>query len=44
MAFHRFIKSMLRGEKVYVYGDGRQMRDFTYVEDVVEATITAWSP
>jgi len=41
MAFHRFIKSMLRGEKIYVYGDGRQMRDFTYVEDVVEATIAA---
>ena len=32
---------MLRGEKVYVYGDGRQMRDFTYVEDVAEATIAA---
>lgn len=41
MAFHRFIKSMLRGEKLYVYGDGRQMRDFTYVEDVAEATIIA---
>lgn len=39
MAFHKFIKSMLKGEPIYVYGDGQQARDFTYIEDVVEATI-----
>jgi UDP-glucose 4-epimerase len=39
MAFHKFIKSMLKGESIYVYGDGQQARDFTYVKDIVEATI-----
>jgi UDP-glucose 4-epimerase len=39
MAFHKFIKSMLKSEPIYVYGDGQQARDFTYIEDIVEATI-----
>jgi len=41
MAFHRFIKAMLKGEPIQIYGDGSQMRDFTYVEDVIEATVLA---
>ena len=41
MAFHRFIKSMLRSEPIHIYGDGSQMRDFTYIDDVVNATIRA---
>lgn len=36
-----FISRMLRDEKVVVYGDGEQTRDFTYVEDVVEANLRA---
>jgi|Deesub1362A_J573_1020465.scaffolds.fasta_scaffold00600_2 UDP-glucose 4-epimerase len=41
MAFHRFIKAMLTGDKIEVYGDGKQTRDFTYVSDAVNATISA---
>lgn len=41
MAFHKFIRAMLRGERISVYGDGEQTRDFTYVSDVVEASIRA---
>ncbi len=41
MAAHRFIEAMLDGRAVEVYGDGRQVRDFTYVGDVVEATARA---
>jgi nucleoside-diphosphate-sugar epimerase len=41
MAFHKFIRAMLRGERIPVYGDGEQTRDFTYVSDVVEASIRA---
>lgn len=42
MAFHRFCRSMLRGEPIVVYGDGRQSRDFTFIDDAVEANVRAW--
>ncbi|HZI89674.1 MAG TPA: NAD-dependent epimerase/dehydratase family protein, partial [Candidatus Polarisedimenticolia bacterium] len=38
MGFHRFFESGRRGNPVTVYGDGRQTRDFTFVEDAVRAT------
>lgn len=41
MAAHRFIESFLDGDRLVVYGDGSQVRDFTYVGDVVEATVAA---
>jgi nucleoside-diphosphate-sugar epimerase len=41
MAFSRFIDYALRGEPVTVYGDGQQQRDFTFVGDVVQATVAA---
>jgi nucleoside-diphosphate-sugar epimerase len=41
MAFHRLIRAGLLGLSVPVYGDGRQTRDFTYVDDAVEGTLTA---
>src|SRR5918911_374260 len=41
MAFHRIIESALEGEAFELYGDGRQTRDFTYVADVVDATLAA---
>jgi nucleoside-diphosphate-sugar epimerase len=36
-----FIKAMLAGERPVIYGDGRQSRDFTYVENVVRANLAA---
>lgn len=41
MAFHRFIKHMLEGEPIPLYGDGTQSRDFTYVGDCVRAVAAA---
>ncbi len=41
MAFHRFIRHMLRKERIEIYGDGRQTRDFTFVSDAVEANLLA---
>ncbi|GAH73152.1 unnamed protein product, partial [marine sediment metagenome] len=41
MAFHRFIKAILEGNQIEVYGNGEQSRDFTYVSDVVNANILA---
>ncbi len=39
MAFHRFIKALLKGEDIIVYGDGKQSRDFTFIRDIVEGTV-----
>jgi predicted glycosyltransferase len=41
MAFARFVASALADQPLCVIGDGRQVREFTYVEDVVNATIAA---
>jgi UDP-glucuronate 4-epimerase len=41
MGMHRFISAAARDEAVTVYGDGEQVRDFTYVSDAVAATIAA---
>lgn len=34
MAFHKFIKDIILGNTIEVYGDGTQKRDFIYVRDV----------
>lgn len=41
MAFSRFIDAALAGRPITVYGNGRQTRDFTFVDDAVTATIAA---
>ena len=41
MAFHRFLLAAIRGKPIYVNGDGRQTRDFTFVSDTVTATVAA---
>jgi len=41
MAFHRLIRAALTGEPFLLYGDGRQIRSFTYVADAVRATLAA---
>ncbi len=41
MAFHRFARAIALGETLEVFGDGRQTRDFTYVDDVVTANLLA---
>jgi UDP-glucose 4-epimerase len=42
MAFHRFCRSLLLGEEILVYGDGKQSRDFTFIDDAIEANVRAW--
>ena len=37
----KFITKLLAKEPITVYGDGEQSRDFTYVENVVEANLLA---
>jgi UDP-glucose 4-epimerase len=36
-----FLTAIARGEPVTIFGDGEQSRDFTYVSNVVDATIRA---
>ena len=37
----KFIKQLLKGERPTINGDGQQSRDFTYVENVIEANLKA---
>jgi UDP-glucose 4-epimerase len=39
MVIPRFIGQALRGEPITIFGDGEQSRCFSYVDDVVEATL-----
>jgi UDP-glucose 4-epimerase len=36
-----WIKNLLTGEPIHVFGDGSQLRDFNYVDDVVDALVKA---
>ena len=37
----KFIKQLLVGERPTINGDGKQSRDFTYIENVIEANLKA---
>ena len=36
-----FIKRALKNEDIVIFGDGKQVRDFVYVDDIAEANIAA---
>lgn len=37
-----FVGRILREETIPIFGDGEQSRDFVYIDDVVDAWVTAW--
>lgn len=37
----KFIKQLMNGEQPVINGDGKQSRDFTYIENVIEANLKA---
>ncbi|MCX6566369.1 MAG: NAD-dependent epimerase/dehydratase family protein [Candidatus Aminicenantes bacterium] len=41
MAFHKFFKAILEGREIPVFGDGTQTRDFTYIDDITSALVSA---
>lgn len=41
MGIYKFTKSILDGTNITIYGDGTQARDFTYIDDVVDANLKA---
>lgn len=41
MAFHKFFRAIRLGSPITVFGDGLQTRDFTYIDDIVDANLAA---
>src|SRR5215208_4445033 len=41
MAYYLFTQSILAGEPINVYNEGRMVRDFTYIDDVVAGILAA---
>ncbi|MBU4265940.1 MAG: GDP-mannose 4,6-dehydratase [Candidatus Altiarchaeota archaeon] len=41
MAFNKFTRAILNDKEITIYGNGKQTRDFTYVDDAIEANILA---
>lgn len=39
MAYFKFTKSILEGESIDVFNSGNMMRDFTYIDDIVEGIV-----
>ena len=39
MSVMRFIKWIVEGEEIHLFGDGKQSRDFTYVGDIAKGTM-----
>jgi UDP-glucose 4-epimerase len=37
----KFFISAMRGEKIRIHGDGEQTRDYTFINDAIDATISA---
>ena len=39
--FPAFVTALIKGERPVIHSDGEQSRDFTYIDDVVEANVAA---
>jgi len=44
MSLFRFIQWITEEQSVFVFGDGQQSRDFTYVDDIARGTVAALRP
>ena len=41
MACHKFFKSICENKEITVFGDGQQTRDFTYIDDIIDANLSS---
>ena len=41
LAIHKFAKLIEQDKPIPVYGDGTMMRDFTYIDDIINGTVAA---
>ncbi|QBK06451.1 NAD-dependent epimerase/dehydratase family protein [Hylemonella gracilis] len=39
MALFKFVDSILRGQAIDIYGEGKMSRDFTYIDDLIEGIV-----
>ena len=44
MVIFRFIRSIAEGEPITVFGEGKQERDFTHVDDIARGTVASVKP
>lgn len=44
MGIFRFVRWMVEGEPIRIFGNGNQSRDFTFVDDIADGTIRAIKP
>ncbi len=44
MSVFRFVRQIAEGKPITVFGDGRQRRDFSYVDDIARGTVAALRP
>lgn len=44
MSLFRFVQWVAEGRSVVVFGDGRQTRDFTYIDDIARGTLSSLRP
>jgi len=41
MAIHKFIRKILNGESIEIFGDGTSSRDYTYIDDIINGLINS---
>ncbi|MGD9110610.1 MAG: SDR family NAD(P)-dependent oxidoreductase [Phycisphaerales bacterium] len=41
LAIHKFARLIEQGKPIPVFGDGSMMRDFTYIDDIIDGTVAA---
>jgi UDP-glucuronate 4-epimerase len=43
MAIHQFVRRIIKGEKIILYGDGLSERDYTYIDDIIVGIMASLS-
>jgi UDP-glucuronate 4-epimerase len=41
LAIHKFARLIKQGKPIPMFGDGSMMRDFTYIDDIIDGTVAA---
>jgi UDP-glucose 4-epimerase len=41
MAFHKFFRAIAENNEISVFGDGQQTRDFTFIDDIIQANLSS---